>query len=223
MSDQSVMEKALQLAAAARQIQISQAEEVSTFATTTKIDQLHERLGRLRIVLEAARRLNAHGASIDLQKTENGLSIFRQRAAGGVPSDSALNGAIAKVTRVGEDIGARLAETWHAWCTERLAELRRDRLVMLEGAEATTAGAGMKDLEKLRAGEPRAAAITQFLAVHGSLREQLDAAPDPDPKLLDLLQRLTVGTTLDKLTVDDLRLLSERGLARTVQVRRRVT
>ncbi|WP_229072217.1 hypothetical protein [Actinoplanes sp. DH11] len=223
MSNQSVMEKALQFAATARQIQISRAEEVTTFATTTKINQLRDQLEQLRTTLEAARRLNAEGASIDLGKAANGLSLFRKRTAGGVPSDTALNGAITTVSNAGKGIGAAVQQAWTSWSAERLAELRVDRLVMFEGAEAAAAKASLKDLGKLRAGEARAATITQFLAVHGRLRERLDEAPDPNPELLDLLRRLDAGTTLDKLTADDLRLLSEHGLTGTIVVRRRAS
>jgi hypothetical protein len=223
MSNQSVMEKALQFAATARQIQISRAEEVNTFATTTKINQLRDQLEQLRTTLEAARRLNAQGASIDLRKAANGLSLFRQRAAGGVPSDSALNGAITTVSNASKGISTALQQAWASWAAERLAELRVDRLVMFEGAEAAAANASLKDLGKLRAGEARAATITQFLAVHGRLREQLDEAPDPNPELLGLLRQLDAGTTLDKLTADDLRLLSEHGLTSTIVVRRRAS
>ena len=83
------------------------------------------------------------------------------------------------------------------------------------------AEASLADLEKLRRGEPRAAAIQQFAFAHRELRTQLDAAPEPDPEVLKLLDRLRVGTTLDTLTLADIQLLFDRKLAGTIEVRRR--
>jgi hypothetical protein len=140
-----------------------------------------------------------------------------------VPPPKALNGAIDTVARVGNEIGQSLLQGWRSWCDERMAELRRDRMVMLEGGDATAAEAAWKDLEKLRRDSPRAAAITQFMILHDGLREKLDSALDPEPELVDLLRRLKAGTTLGKLTPDDLRLLYDRGLADSVEVRRRTS
>lgn len=223
MSNQTVTEKALLLAAEARRIGVSQSEEEATVAVTTRINDLLARLGDLRTVVDASRRLNNHGAQIPLDKVDDGLAVLRKRSGNGVPPPKALNGAIDTVTRVGSEIGDLLLQGWRSWCDERMAELRRDRMVMLESGDATAAEAAMKDLEKLRRDKPRAAAVTQFMVLHDGLREKLDSALDPEPELVELLRRLKAGTTLSRLTPDDLRLLYERGLADSVEVRRRTS
>ncbi|GIF63918.1 hypothetical protein Ais01nite_19530 [Asanoa ishikariensis] len=223
MSNQSVSEKALLLAAEARRIAVSQSDQVNEFAVHTKIDTLRKNLDQLRVVLDAARQLNAKGAAIDLTDADAGLATFRGRSGKGVPSNKALDGAINTVSEVSTKIGATLKQAWVDWCDARLGELQVGRRVMLEGKAAHDANLSLRDLEKFRNGEPRAAAITQFRLIHDSLRERLDEAPDPDPQLVELFGRLNAGTTFDKLTADDLTLIHQHKLGSTIEVRRRVS
>ncbi|RAO52537.1 hypothetical protein [Micromonospora saelicesensis] len=223
MSEQSVRDKALVLASEARRIDLGQQEEATAVAITSRIKTLRDGLERLRNTLQAARRLNVHGANVPLNGVDDGLKRFRQRAGEGLPSKMALDTAARAVDRVESTVRQALREAWRTWCEQRMAELRRDRLVMLPAGEASAAELSLADLEKLRRGAPRAADIQQFVISHRELRAQLDSAPDPDPEVLDLLHRLQVGTTLDKLTPADLQLLYDRQLAGTVEVRRRAT
>ncbi|MFC8614953.1 hypothetical protein ACFT9M_00845 [Micromonospora purpureochromogenes] len=223
MSNQSVRDKALMVASEARRIGLGQQEEATAIAVSTRISTLRDKLDGLRTTLEAARRLNQYGADIPLSNVDDGLERFRQRAGDGLPSKPALDAAARTVEGVENQLRQALREAWRSWCEQRLAELRRDRLVMLPAGEASAAEETLADLEKLRRGDPRAAAIQQFAISHRELRAQLDSTLDPDPEVLDLLQRLQVGTTLDKLTQADLQLLYDRQLAGTVEVRRRAT
>ncbi|GGO02006.1 hypothetical protein [Micromonospora parathelypteridis] len=223
MSNQSVRDKALMVASEARRIGLGQQEEATAIAVSTRISTLRDKLDGLRTTLEAARRLNQYGADIPLSNVDDGLERFRQRAGEGLPSKPALDAAARTVEGVENQLRQALREAWRSWCEQRLAELRRDRLVMLPAGEAFAAEETLADLEKLRRGDLRAAAIQQFAISHRELRAQLDSTPDPDPEVLDLLQRLQVGTTLDKLTPADLQLLYDRQLAGTVEVRRRAT
>lgn len=221
MSKQAVRDKALLLTSDARRIGLGRQEEATAIAISTRIETLRDKLDMLRTTLEATRRLNAYGADIPLSDVDDGLERFRQRAGNGLPSKTALDAAARTVERVENQLRQALREGWRAWCEQRLAELRRDRLVMLSPEEAAAAEETLADLEKLRRGDPRAAAIRQFAISHRGLREQLDNTRDPDPEVLELLQRLKVGTTLDKLTSADLQLLYDRQLASSVEVRRR--
>ncbi|MGW3854085.1 hypothetical protein [Micromonospora arida] len=223
MSSQSVRDKALMLASEARRIDLGQQEEATAVAVSSRISRLRDKLDVLRTTLQAARRLNSYGADIPLNDVDEGLDRFRQRAGDGLPSKVALDGAARTVERVENQVRQALREAWRAWCEQCLAELRRDRLVMLSAGETAAAEEALADLEKLRRGDPRAAAIQQFAISYRELRAQLDNAPDPDPEVLELLRRLQVGTTLDKLTPADLQLLYDRQLAGSVEVRRRAT
>ncbi|MGS2616366.1 hypothetical protein ACVCAH_17850 [Micromonospora sp. LZ34] len=223
MSDQSVRDKALMVASEARRIGLGQQEEATAVAVSTRISTLRDKLDGLRTTLEAARRLNRYGAAIPLSNVDDGLDRFRQRAGEGLPSKAALDAAARTVERVENQLRQALRGAWRVWCEQRLAELRQDRLVMLSAGEASAAEEALADLERLRRGDPRAAAVQQFVISHRELRAQLDNVPDPDPEVLELLRRLQVGTTLDKLTPADLQLLFDRQLARTVEVRRRAT
>ncbi|GAA4243215.1 hypothetical protein [Dactylosporangium darangshiense] len=223
MSNQSVRDKALLLASEARRIEVGQQETATAVAVSTRVNTLRDKLEGLRTTLQAARRLNAHGGDISLDNVNEGLDRFRQRAGGGLPSKPALDSAARTVDGVESRLRQALREAWRAWCEQRMAELRRDRLVMLSVREAAAAEQALADLDKLRRGDVRAAAIQQFVISHRELRAELDNAPDPDPEVLELLERLRVGTTLDKLTPADLQLLYDRQLASTVEVRRRAT
>jgi hypothetical protein len=221
VSNQSINEKALLLASEARRVGHSQSEEVNAFAVTKKIEDLRKNLGQLETVLTAARRLNANGAAIDLTGADDGLATLRMRSGTGLPPNRSLDNASKAVSEVNTRVGVSLKQAWLAWCDTRLKELRRDRIEMLEGKAAVAATVSLRELEKLRGAEPRAATITQFLLTHESLRDRLDAAPDPDPELLELLGRLSGGTTLDKLTDTDLALIRRYGIGGTIEVRRR--
>jgi hypothetical protein len=222
VSNQSIGEKALLLASEARRVKHSQTQELDAFAVTKKIEDLRKNLGQLETVLAAARRLNANGTAIDLHGVDDGLAALRTRAGTGLPPNKSLDNASKAVGEVSTRIGVPLKQAWLAWCDARLAELRRDRIEMLEGKAAVAATASLRELEKLRGVEPRAAAVAQFLLTHESLRERLDAAPLPDPELLELLGRLSGGTTLDALTDTDLALIRRYGIGGTIEVRRRL-
>jgi len=221
MSDESVRDKALLLAAAGRRVSLSQQKASAAIAVTSRIKTLRDNLEALRTVLQAARRLNERGAQISLQDIDKGLDNFRKRAGAGVPSKRTIDNAASIVGDLATRIQKDLQGEWQSWCKHRMAELKTDRIAMLPSGEAMAAEASLADLEKLRRGEPRAAAIQQFAFAHRELRTQLDAAPEPDPEVLKLLDRLRVGTTLDTLTLADIQLLFDRKLAGTIEVRRR--
>jgi hypothetical protein len=219
MAEQCVRDKALALAGEARRIGLSQQEESAAVAVASRLRTLQAELAKLQTTLRTAGEFNAHGGAILLTPIDDGLGRFRQRAAEGVPSNQALDAAIRAVQGVEGRVRKALRDAWRPWCLQRLSELRQDRLVALLPAEAAGARAALTDLKNLSRDEISVAAIKHFALSHRELRAQLDNAPDPDPALLDLRQRLETGTTLDKLSQDELRLLYDRQLASSVTVR----
>lgn len=221
MSDECVRDKALRLASIARGIGAERQDDDTAHRVGRAVQELKETLAELAVVVQAARKLNDHGADIAFDKLDDGLALFIRRAGDGLPSSQAVTGARRTVSGVRERIRTQLQEAWRTWHEARFAELHQDRIPMLAPSEAPAAGNSLEQLRKLARVEPRAAAIAEFVLVHTELRRQLDEAAEPEPEILELLERLRVGTTLDNLSDDDIALLRDKQLASAVEVRRR--
>ena len=221
MSGESIRDKALSLASEARRIGAGQQAEDNAHRVRTAVDELSRALAELKISVDVAHKLNEYGSTIDLTRLDDGLTLFTQRSGNGLPSVQAVNGACRTVSNVRTRINAQVKEAWASWCEARFSELRLERLPVLQDDEAPAAEKSLNNLRKLAKGEARAAAVREFAIGQSELRRQLDEAPDPEPGVLALLDRLRVGTTLDNLSDSDIALLRNRRLAGSIDVRRR--
>ncbi|BEL10794.1 hypothetical protein Q0Z83_089850 [Actinoplanes sichuanensis] len=222
MTSESVLVKARALNAEANKLREGAEAEDNAKRVLTRVDELNTALDGLQRALDAVQKLRERGAEVALPPLDGGREAFGQLVGTGLPPQRAFATAKTKIEGTWQQIESNLKQAWAAWTARLAADLQVQRLVMLPPSDRRSNQSSLNTLSKLgKVDIPSAGNVLEFAVVYASLKETLDALPEPLPELQALLKRLAERTTLDRLSDADVALLRQHDVADQIEVQRR--
>lgn len=224
MTNTSVYDKALQLAAEARRLQAGQQSEQEAQHAAHQIEQIKAELDSLENLLAVAASLASVGAGgVSLSGLDDGRAAFAEKAAAGLPAEAAFKSARQKLKTVSARIGQEVGVAWTEWSSVELAALPLRRIPLLPASQQKAARQSKADLEKLtKDTKVSTSTVTLFRTGLETLRESLDQVADPTPELVVLLAKIDgpPAASLCDVTDEEIALLRQHGQDGQITLRR---
>ncbi|AXT85132.1 hypothetical protein C6I20_08015 [Aeromicrobium sp. A1-2] len=193
---ESILHLARRLAADSREIAAASQANNETSAAQQRIDEIRVTIAEMKNVQRSLRALrNVGGIDISFGSAIAAeFSRFESNASAGLPSALTIRHADRRLQGIRSRAVEDLLRNWDAWASSRIDELPIAKVAFLEAADRTDVNRSIEQLRQLRRQKPPSLSdISLFKRAHDRILESLDALPDGDDDVLELVERLSLG------------------------------
>lgn len=222
MSDTSIFLRALELQAEARKRSDTVKDRDDALRVATEVENAEKLLASLEDLLDVVAALRSNNVEVVISELDSGLRNFEKHAGdGGLPSQQAVQSAIKKIGEVQQRVRLAFSAAWREWAASVIQQLPTDRLALIGKGRAGPVNRALESMKSAVMQVPNdATAVVQFVHHRDIVRRELLGVEDPGPHLREVLMQLQEGTTLDKLTDDDIAVLRKSDWAPNIRVKR---
>ena len=193
---ESVLHLARRLAADSREIAAASQANNEISAAQQRIDEIRVTVAELKNVQTSLRALkDVGGIDINFGSTiAMEFSRFESNASAGLPSAPTIRNADRRLQGILSKAVADLSRNWDAWASSQIDALPIPKVAFLDVADRAEVSRSIEQLRQLRRQkQPDLSGISLFRRAHDRILETLDALPDSDDDVLELVERLSSG------------------------------